>query len=194
MLTLRQQYIKRGFDLLLAIICAVFLLIPLVVLILISSIDTNSFGIFKQLRVGEKGILFTLFKVKTMREFNDGSILVTLLGKFLRKTKLDEIPQLFNVLIGDMSFVGPRPDIEGYADKLNGEDKIILSVKPGITGPATLRFSDEEELLAQQNNPLQYNDEVIWPQKIVLNKNYVSNWSFSKDVYYIWLTVKQLFR
>jgi len=84
--------------------------------------------------------------------------------------------------VGDMSLVGPRPDVSGYADKLNGEDRIILSVKPGITGPATVKFKNEEDLLSMQNNPKKYNDEVIWPEKIKINKQYIQKWSLFNDI------------
>lgn len=114
---------------------------------------------------------------------------LTNMGRFLRKTKLDELPQLWNVLVGEMSFVGPRPDVQGYADQLKGEDRIILSVKPGITGPASLAYKNEEELLAQQNNPKAYNDTVIWPDKVRLNKIYVEHYNLKKDIYYIFKTV-----
>lgn len=114
---------------------------------------------------------------------------ITSFGRFLRKFKLDEIPQIFNVLFGTMSFVGPRPDVKGYADLLRGEDRIILSVKPGITGPATLKFKDEESLLEKQENPKKYNDEVIWKEKIKINKKYIENWTFIGDVKYILKTI-----
>lgn len=114
---------------------------------------------------------------------------VTSFGRFLRKFKLDEIPQIFNVLFGMMSFVGPRPDVQGYADLLQGEDRIILSVKPGITGPATLKFKDEESLLEKQENPKQYNDEVIWKEKVEINKKYIENWTFIGDIKYILKTI-----
>ena len=110
---------------------------------------------------------------------------ITPIGKFFRKFKLDELPQLFNVLMGNMSLVGPRPDVVGYADKLVGDDRIILNVKPGITGPATLKFKNEEELLAKQSDPLQYNDEVIWKEKIKINKNYIKNWTLKGDFKFI---------
>jgi lipopolysaccharide/colanic/teichoic acid biosynthesis glycosyltransferase len=96
---------------------------------------------------------------------------------------------LINVLKGDMSFVGPRPDVPGYADRLEGEDRIVLSVRPGITGPATLKYRNEENLLAEQENPRQYNDEVLWPDKVRLNREYVRNWSFGTDFRYIWKTI-----
>ena len=157
---------------------------------------------------------------------------ITRLGRLFRKTKLDELPQLIHVLFGQMSFVGPRPDVPGYADKLKGEgtgvggldsgagsqtsrikkllyrfrpkvyppffwravfgnhrcpkseggDRIILSVRPGITGPATLKYRDEEALLAAQDNPQRYNDQVLWPDKVRLNRQYVENWSFLGDI------------
>jgi lipopolysaccharide/colanic/teichoic acid biosynthesis glycosyltransferase len=103
-------------------------------------------------------------------------------GKFLRKSRLDELPQLWNVLRGDMSLVGPRPDVPGYADKLTGEDRLILNVRPGITGPATLKYRDEEQLLARHDDPKKYNDEVIWKDKVEINKQYVKNWSFKNDL------------
>ena len=106
---------------------------------------------------------------------------ITYFGNVLRKTKLDEIPQLGNVLIGDMSLVGPRPDVPGYADSLKGEDRMILSVRPGITGSATLKYRDEEQLLAMHDDPKKYNDEVIWNDKVEINTDYVKNWSVKID-------------
>lgn len=114
---------------------------------------------------------------------------ITRLGRFFRKTKLDELPQLIHVLLGQMSFVGPRPDVPGFADNLSGDDRIILSVRPGITGPATLKYRNEESILAGQDDPERYNDEVIFPDKVRLNKEYVENYSFRKDIKYIWQTI-----
>src|SRR5690606_18879504 len=102
---------------------------------------------------------------------------------------LDELPQLINVLNGTMSLVGPRPDVAGYADNLQGKDRIILSVRPGITGPATIKFKNEEILLLSQNNPQEYNDQVIWPEKVKINIQYLNNWSFSKDLGYIFKSI-----
>jgi lipopolysaccharide/colanic/teichoic acid biosynthesis glycosyltransferase len=93
------------------------------------------------------------------------------------------------VLVGDMSFVGPRPDVPGYADTLQGEDRIILSVRPGITGPATVKYRNEEELLSQQPDAHLYNREVIWPDKVRINKEYIRNHSFLKDLQYLFRTV-----
>lgn len=103
----------------------------------------------------------------------------------MRRLKLDELPQLLNVLIGDISFVGPRPDVPGYADTLSGEDRVVLSVRPGLTGPATLKYRDEEKLLASVAEPERYNREVIYPDKVAINKDYVRNYSFLKDLRYI---------
>lgn len=200
MLSKKQQTTKRIFDIIFAIVGLVIFLIPMLLFISIASFSTKSFGIFSQKRVGKNAKLFTLYKIKSMRVntstnhiTTSNDLRVTRFGKFLRKSKMDELPQLFNVLIGDMSFVGPRPDVEGYADKLEGDDRIILSVKPAITGPATIKFSDEEDILAEQKNPIEYNDTVLWPQKVVINKVYVKEWSLMKDFRYILMTVSQLF-
>lgn len=114
---------------------------------------------------------------------------ITKTGAFLRKTKLDELPQLFNILLGDMSFVGPRPDEVGYYDQLKGDDRKVLALKPGLTSEASLKYIDEEQLLAQQKNPLQYNDEVIFPDKIQLNLQYLENHSIVMDMMIIWKTI-----
>lgn len=110
-------------------------------------------------------------------------------GRFLRKTKIDELPQIINIINGEMTWVGPRPDIPGYADQLVGEDRIILTVKPGITGLASLKYRNEEALLKQQQNPLQYNDEIIWPDKVRINKWYVKNKSFWLDCIIVFYTI-----
>lgn len=145
--------------------------------------------IFKQKRVGQNGKLFTMYKFRSMTVGHGGSSVsvagesrITPLGAKLRKYKLDELPELWNVLIGDMSFVGPRPDVPGYADKLEGEARAILKLKPGITGPASLKYRNEEEILAQQPDPIKYNDEVIYPDKVRINLEYLRHWSFWLDI------------
>lgn len=152
--------------------------------------------IFKQKRVGQNGKLFTMYKFRSMTVGHGGSSVsvagesrITPLGAKLRKYKLDELPELWNVLIGDMSFVGPRPDVPGYADKLEGEARMILKLKPGITGPASLKYRNEEEILAQQPDPIKYNDEVIFPDKVRINLEYLKHWSFCDDVKIIIYTV-----
>ena len=144
---------------------------------------------FCQKRVGQYGRLFNLYKFRTMQTHHDDSSItiagderITPFGAFLRKYKLDELPELWNVFIGDMSFVGPRPDVPGYADQLQGTDRKILELKPGITGPATLKFRHEEELLAAQPDPKRYNDEVIWPDKVRINIEYMNNRTFAGDI------------
>jgi len=152
--------------------------------------------IFKQKRVGQYGRLFTMYKFRSMTVSHSGSSVsiagesrITPLGAKLRKYKLDELPELWNVLIGDMSFVGPRPDVPGYADKLKGKDRDILKLKPGITGPASLKYRDEEELLANMDDPQKYNDEIIYPDKIRINLYYLEHYSFIKDFQMIICTV-----
>lgn len=196
-LTKSQKILKRLLDISLSLFGLILSFLFLGVLLILSSIDTKSLGILSQNRIGQFGKTFRLLKFKTMRDTNQPQNYITTIndpritkfGRFLRKTKLDELPQLWNVLIGDMSFVGPRPDVPGYADKLQGEDRIILEVKPGITGPASLAFKNEEELLAKQQNPKIYNDEVIWPEKVNINKAYIKNYRFKKDIKIIVKTI-----
>lgn len=152
--------------------------------------------IFKQQRVGKDGKLFTIYKFRTMLvAHNQSSISVagekriTPLGEKLRRYKIDELPELWNILKGEMSFVGPRPDVPGYADCLEGDDRRILSLRPGITGPASLKYRDEEYLLAQQPNPQEYNDTVIFPDKVRLNLYYLDHYSFLDDIQIIFATV-----
>ena len=152
--------------------------------------------IFKQKRIGQHGKLFTMYKFRSMTVRHSGSSVsvkgesrITPLGAVLRKYKLDELPELWNVLIGDMSFVGPRPDVPGYADKLQGEDRRMLLLKPGITGPASLKYRNEEELLAEQDDPQKYNDEVLFPDKVRINIEYLDHWSFWNDIKIIIYTI-----
>jgi lipopolysaccharide/colanic/teichoic acid biosynthesis glycosyltransferase len=145
----------------------------------------------------KNGVLFNLYKIKTMKKVDgvdvsitsSNDIRITKSGKFFRDTKIDELPQFWNVLLGDMSFVGPRPDVEGYADKLQGDDRIILSIRPGITGPASIKYKNEEDVLSQQNNPQEYNDAAIWPDKVKINIEYIKNWSLRTDIEYIIKTI-----
>ena len=152
--------------------------------------------IFKQERVGRYGRLFIMYKFRSMTVAHSGSSVsvkgesrITPLGAKLRKYKLDELPELWNVLIGDMSFVGPRPDVPGYADNLKGDDRRMLLLKPGSTGPASLKYRNEEELLAEQEDPQKYNDEVLFPDKVRINIEYLDNWSFWHDIKIIIYTV-----
>lgn len=178
--------LKRFFDLFLSVLGLIFLGGILLICIAIATIDTKSFGVFIQTRIGQHGIPFKIFKIKT---FSDKSKKVTAFGRLFRATKLDELPQLLNVLVGTMSFVGPRPDIAGYADKLQANDRVILSLKPGITGLASLKYRNEEELLSRLPDPLLYNDTIIWPDKVRINKWYVMNRNLLLDLKILYCTL-----
>ena len=166
--------------------------------------------LFVQQRVGKGGKLFNCHKFRTMTVKHNGSTVsvagdsrITPFGATLRHYKLDELPGLWDVLIGNMSFVGPRPDVPGYADKLTGEDRDVLELRPGITGPATLKYRLEDEMIADyvakrqaegDKRPMQeiateYNDKVIYPDKVRINCHYYRNYSFWKDIEMIFATV-----
>ena len=189
--------IKWLFDRLMAFVGLLLLWTALlVVAILIKIKMPRGSIIFKQKRVGLNGKLFTMYKFRTMIVGHGGSSVsvagesrITPLGRILRKYKLDELPELWNVFIGDMSFVGPRPDIPGYADALVGRDCDILKLRPGITGPASLKYANEEEILAQVENPKEYNDTVIFPDKVRINLDYYRNHSFVGDLKLILATI-----
>ena len=118
-----------------------------------------------------------------------GDIRITKIGAVLRRYKLDELPELWNVLVGDMSLVGPRPDVAGYADKLEGEDRNILKLRPGITGLASLKFANEEAFLSKQYDPEKFNDEIIYPEKVRLNLDYYYNHNLWIDIKIIFATI-----
>ena len=189
--------LKRSFDVIVSFV-GMLVLSPIFLLCVFSIMLFSGFPIFfSQKRIGRLSKEFTLYKFRTMIEnaskMAGGSITVgndpriTPIGKFLRRWKLDEIPTLWNVLKGDMSFVGPRPDVPGYADKLLGESRRVLELRPGITGPATLKYANEEAILANVDDPIKYNDEVIFPDKIRINLDYMDSWS-------LWLDVKIIFK
>ena len=191
--------LKRCFDFILSFI-GLLLAIPVInIIAALIYIYSGSPAFFSQKRIGRFGKHFTLFKFRTMvknvNQLEGDSITVrndpriTPIGKFLRKWKLDELPTLWNIVRGDMSFVGPRPDVSGYADKLKNNDKRILQIRPGITGPATLKYANEEQLLAEVENPIKYNDEVIFPDKVRINLEYMDNWSLWKDIIIIFRTI-----
>lgn len=197
LLTNLLMILKWVFDRLMALIGLLVLWpVLLVVAILVKIKMPGGPVIFKQKRVGRHGKLFTIYKFRTMCIGHAGSSVsvagecrITPLGAKLRRFKLDELPELWNVLIGDMSFVGPRPDVPGYADQLQGNDRNILKLRPGITGPATLKYRNEEELLAKHPDPQKYNDEIIFPDKIRINLHYYNNYSYIKDLHMILCTV-----
>lgn len=189
--------LKYIFDRLMALIGLLVLWpVLLVVTIMIRIKMPGGPVIFKQKRVGRNGKLFTMYKFRSMTIGHNGSPVsvagesrITPLGAKLRHYKLDELPELWNVLIGEMSFVGPRPDVPGYADQLKGKDRDVLKLRPGITGPASLKYRYEEDLLATQSNPQKYNDEVIFPDKVRINLYYLHHYSFFKDIEMIFCTV-----
>ena len=198
MLSARDRKIKRAFDL----GSAILLLIPALPVIgiawTVARIETGENGFYLQERIGKEGRPFQLIKIRSMRSSeclktavttrNDPRI--TRSGRWMRRLKIDELPQLFNVIRGEMSLVGPRPDVAGFADRLEGEDRIILSVPPGSTGPASLVFRNEEEILAEVEDPERYNREVIWPEKVRINRIYLNEWSLKKDLEILWKTIK----
>ena len=195
--TIYKMTLKYIFDricALLGLIVATPLLAVVALLIKIKMPDGPI--LYTQKRVGKDGKLFTIYKFRTMRVGTDqssvsvaGESRITPLGEKLRRYKIDELPELWNVLIGDMSFVGPRPDVPGYADCLTGTDRDILRLRPGITGPASLKYRDEEYLLSQQADPKTYNDQVIFPDKVRLNLYYLNHYSFIDDIRMILCTV-----
>ena len=192
-----NNFTKRSFDIVVSFLGLTFSWWLIFIAWIIATFETRSNGFFIQKRVGKDGKIFNVIKIKTMKKVegvdttitSSNDVRITKSGKFFRDTKIDELPQLINVLIGDMSFVGPRPDVPGYADKLEGEDRIVLSIRPGITGPASLIYKIVEEILASQNDPKWYNDKIIWPDKVRINKEYIKNWSLKTDIEYIIKTV-----
>ena len=193
MISKQQLVIKRIFDVCFSVVLLPVLIIPVFLLVLISTIDLGQFGIFSQPRIGQQGTRFNIYKIRTLKaghhQMGHLDKSATAVGQFLRRTKLNELPQLINVLKGDMSFVGPRPDVEGFADQLQGDDRIILLLKPGITGPATLKYKNEEDILSNQVDPETYNRTIIWADKVEINKKYAQNWSFSLDLNIIVKTI-----
>lgn len=190
------MFLKYCFDRIISLVGLLLCLFPFLIIGILIKWKMPGPVLFKQVRIGKNGKPFVLFKFRTMKEehhFSTVSVYgedrITPLGQFLRRYKLDELPELWNVFIGDMSFVGPRPDVPGYADLLKGEDRIILSVRPGITGPASLKYRNEEILLSKQTDPQEYNDRVIYPDKVRINKYYINNWSFYLDLKLIYWTL-----
>ncbi len=192
--------LKRTFDILLSVF-AIFLLFPLFLLVSFLIVIDSGFPIFfLQKRIGRGGKEFNIIKFRTMKTNNENITItvsddsrITRIGKYLRKTKIDELPEILNVLFGQMSFVGPRPDVKGYADKLKGANRKILALRPGITGPASLKYYNEEYILSQKSNPKKYNDEVIFPDKVKINMDYFHNRSFFLDLKIIFATIFRVF-
>lgn len=189
-------FVKRSFDLVVSALGLAVLWPVILVCWVIAGRDTGASGFFCQDRVGRGARLFKVLKLRTMRDVGGTTVTttndtrITIWGARFRCWKLDELPQLWNVLLGQMSIVGPRPDVHGYIDRLEGSDARLLQLKPGITGPATLKYRNEEKILASQNDPQAYNDLVIWPDKVAINLDYLDNWSLGRDLGYIIETVR----
>lgn len=203
--------LKWIFDRLMALVGLIMLWpVLLVVAILIRVKMPGGPAFFCQKRVGKDGKLFTCHKFRSMTVKHNGSSVsvagdnrITPLGAKLRHYKLDELPELWDVLVGNMSFVGPRPDVPGYADQLKGNDRVVLKLRPGITGPATLKYRLEDEMISEyvakkqaegdvrpmQEIAIEYNDKVIYPDKVRLNCYYYRHYSFWKDIEMIFSTV-----
>ena len=194
---------KRLFDIVFSVI-GILILSPFLVIISITIILTSAGGAFyRQIRVGKNGKEFKLFKFRTMRVGADksGSLTVgmrdsriTVIGFHLRKYKLDELPQLFNVLIGDMSFVGPRPEVPKYVAMYDVEQKSVLKVKPGITDYASIVYSEENDLLANAENPEELYIQRIMPAKLKLNMRYINEMSLATDIKVILKTLGKIFK
>jgi lipopolysaccharide/colanic/teichoic acid biosynthesis glycosyltransferase len=199
-LTARQAAAKRVVDVVLA--GAVLVVTsPLMVLgWAAATLETRQNGLFRQVRIGRDGAPFEVMKLRSMRCVEGlgttvttrHDVRITRSGAWLRRLKIDELPQLVNVLRGEMSLVGPRPDVPGFADRLEGGDRVILSVRPGITGPATLAYRHEEAILAEVPDPERYNREVIWPDKVRLNRQYVEQYRLRSDLTWLVRTVRSV--
>ena len=188
------------FDKIAALLGMIVLSPVLLIIFIIHKIVMPKGGFFfMQERIGQYGKPFMIYKIRSMREdsHKQNDIFVTTanderitpFGRWLRNTKIDEIVELINVIKGEMSFVGPRPDVAGYADKLQGSARKILELRPGITGPASLKYINEEELLAKVDDPQKYNDEIIYPDKVKINLDYYHNRSFWGDIRIILKTI-----
>ena len=212
------MFLKFIFDRIVSLFGLIFLWPLLLIVAIVIKVKMPGPIIFTQKRVGKGAKVFNCHKFRTMKVNHGGSTIsvagesrITPLGAVLRKYKLDELPGLWDVFIGNMSFVGPRPDVPGYADKLEGEDRDVLKLRPGITGPASLKYRNEEEMIAtfvqeiksgktiypnvdftnmsDGDIALWYNDNIIYPDKVRINCYYYRNYSFVKDIQMIFATV-----
>ena len=194
--------LKRIFDITLSLFGLIILLPFMLIIAILIKLDSKGPVFFKQIRVTKNGREFKIFKYRTMRVGSDKYSQITVgkdgritkIGSFLRKYKLDEIPQLINVLIGDMSLVGPRPEVPKYVALYTDEQKEILKVRAGITDYASIEFSDENDLLASEEEPEKAYIEKIMPKKIELNKKYLSEVSILTDIKIILLTIKKILK
>jgi lipopolysaccharide/colanic/teichoic acid biosynthesis glycosyltransferase len=199
-LSSRQEAAKRLLDVVVSGAVLVATSPALLVGWLAATLETRQNGLFRQVRIGRDGTPFEVLKLRTMRAV-DGidttvttrhDVRITRSGAWMRRLKIDELPQLVNVLRGEMSLVGPRPDVPGFADRLQGGDRVILTVRPGITGPAALAYRHEEAILAEVPDPETYNREVIWPDKVRINRAYVEQYRLRSDLAWLVRTVRSI--
>jgi len=188
--------LKRLFDIITSFLGILVLSPVLLLVVILVKLRTPGSIFFCQKRTGRRGKPFMLYKFRTMIPYHSGSSIsvwgesrITPLGAKLRKYKVDELPELWNVLKGDMSLVGPRPDVPEYTERLKGEELRILDLRPGITSPASIRYANEEVLIASASDPHKYYNEVIWPDKVRLNLEYANNRSFFGDLIIIFDTI-----
>ena len=189
-------------DLIFSILGLILFLIPGIIISFLILFNSKGPVIFKQIRVGKGGKDFQLLKFRTMAVNSEAKGLITVgisdpritkIGSALRRTKLDEIPQLYNVLIGEMSLVGPRPEVRKYVDQYSENQRIVLTVRPGITDYASIKFSNENELLSKSSDPDQYYVEYLIPVKIRLNMKFIQNPNIGNYLNIIWLTFRKVF-
>lgn len=194
------MFLKRLFDIV-ASFCGIVILFPLIVIVsILIKLTSKGPVLFKQVRVTKNGRLFKIYKFRTMRENSEGNKQITVgndsritgVGHILRKTKLDELPQLFNVLKGEMSLVGPRPEVPKYVELYTEEQREILKVSAGITDYASIYFSNESELLGEAENPEEFYIKKIMPYKIELNKKYIKEIGMVTDIKLIILTILKI--
>ena len=192
---------KRLFDVIFSLIGLILLSPILLIISLCVLSDLEGSVIYRQKRIGKNGIEFYIFKFKTMKKGSDRKGLLTVgsrdqritrTGYYLRKYKLDELPQLMNVLLGDMSLVGPRPEVKKYTDLYSEAQRQVLLVKPGITDYASIEFSNENEILGASPNPEETYIQEIMPQKLLLNLKYISEKSLWTDVRIIFSTISKI--
>jgi lipopolysaccharide/colanic/teichoic acid biosynthesis glycosyltransferase len=193
--------VKRLTDILLSLVGLLILLPFFLVIAIVIALDSRGGVFFLQTRVGKNNKDFKLFKFRTMRVDSESKgqltigghdIRITKAGFFLRRYKLDELPQLLNVLLGDMSLVGPRPEVRKYVDMYTAEQLQVLSVKPGITDYASIKYADESELLAKAENPEQFYIQTVMPDKLAINLEYIKNRSFGVDMGILFKTIGKI--
>lgn len=189
---------KRIFDFIVSLVGLVVLSPVLLAIMVMIKREMPGPVFYRQMRTGRYGRNFIICKFRSMKTDHDGNTTsvkgesrITPLGARLRKYKLDELPELWNVLKGEMSLVGPRPDVQEFTDRLTGDEKLILELRPGITGPASLKYANEEEILASVRDPLKYTNEVIWPDKVRINLVYYRTRTFFGDFL---ILLKTIFR